>query len=158
MNKISLTPYTVKRTEMPVTVRKWKSLSHVRVFVTPRAVAHQAPLSIEFSRQEYRSGLPFCSSLPDCSCPTDPRDQLTSLWSSHRIHLLGEIFPGHIIEININVLFLYLRLCFTYFSNFVFAFKFCVASAILYTHLNVSFWGQDFRGLFHSLLYLQNLD
>ena len=27
--------------------------------VTPRTVAHQAPLSTEFSRQEYQSGLPF---------------------------------------------------------------------------------------------------
>ena len=27
--------------------------------MTPRAVARQAPLSIEFSRQEYWSGLPF---------------------------------------------------------------------------------------------------
>jgi len=27
--------------------------------VTPWAVAHQAPLSMGFSRQEYRSGLPF---------------------------------------------------------------------------------------------------
>ena len=29
------------------------------VFVTPRAVACQAPLSMEFPRQEYWSGLPF---------------------------------------------------------------------------------------------------
>ena len=29
--------------------------------VTPRAVAHQAPLSMEFSKQEYRSGLPLPS-------------------------------------------------------------------------------------------------
>ena len=28
-------------------------------FGTPSAVAHQAPLSMEFSRQEYWSGLPF---------------------------------------------------------------------------------------------------
>ena len=28
-------------------------------FVTPWTVAHQVPLSMEFSRQEYRSGLPF---------------------------------------------------------------------------------------------------
>ena len=28
-------------------------------FVTPWTVAHQAPLSVEFSRQEYWSGLPF---------------------------------------------------------------------------------------------------
>ena len=34
-------------------------LGHVRLLVTPWTVAHQAPLSIEFSRQEYWSGLPF---------------------------------------------------------------------------------------------------
>ena len=42
-------------------------LSCLRLFVTTRAVACQAPLSIGFSRQEYWSGLPFPSSgnLPD---------------------------------------------------------------------------------------------
>ena len=30
-------------------------------FVTPWTVAHQAPLSMKFSRQEYWSGLPFPS-------------------------------------------------------------------------------------------------
>ena len=39
----------------------WKSLSRVQLFVIPRTVAHQAPLFIEFSRQEYWSGLPFPS-------------------------------------------------------------------------------------------------
>ena len=34
-------------------------LSHVRLFVTPWTVALSAPLSMEFSRQEYWSGLPF---------------------------------------------------------------------------------------------------
>ena len=34
-----------------------KSLSHVRLFGTPWNVACQAPLSIEFSRQEYWSEL-----------------------------------------------------------------------------------------------------
>ena len=33
--------------------------SHVRLFVTPWTVAHQAPLPMGFSRQEYWSGLPF---------------------------------------------------------------------------------------------------
>ena len=36
-----------------------KSLSHVQLFVTPWTVAHQAPLSMGFSRQENWSGLPF---------------------------------------------------------------------------------------------------
>ena len=38
-----------------------KSLSRVRLFATPWTVAHQAPLSMGFSRQEYWSGLPFPS-------------------------------------------------------------------------------------------------
>ena len=40
---------------------KVKSLSRVRLFVTPWTVAHQAPLSMGFSKQEYWSGLPFPS-------------------------------------------------------------------------------------------------
>ena len=35
-----------------------QSLNHVQLFVNPWTVAHQAPLSKEFSRQEYWSGLP----------------------------------------------------------------------------------------------------
>ena len=36
-------------------------LSCVQLFATPWTVARQAPLSMEFSRQEYWSGLPFPS-------------------------------------------------------------------------------------------------
>ena len=35
--------------------------SHVRLCATPQAAAHQAPPSLEFSRQEHWSGLPFPS-------------------------------------------------------------------------------------------------
>ena len=38
-----------------------KSLSRVRLFAIPWTVAHQAPLSMEFSRHEYWSGLSFPS-------------------------------------------------------------------------------------------------
>ena len=43
------------------------SLSRVRLSVTPWTVARQAPLSMEISRQEYWSELPFPSpgDLPD---------------------------------------------------------------------------------------------
>ena len=63
---------------------KVKSLSPVRLFVTPWTVAHQAPPSMGFSRQEYWSGLPFPSpgDLPDPGIqPTSPAleaDALTS--------------------------------------------------------------------------------
>ena len=40
-----------------------KSLSHVWLFATPWTVADQAPRSMEFSRHEYWSGLPFPRSL-----------------------------------------------------------------------------------------------
>ena len=39
----------------------WKPLSCVQLFATPWTVACQAPLSMEFSRQEYWSGWPFPS-------------------------------------------------------------------------------------------------
>ena len=41
---------------------KVKSLSRIWLCATPWTVAHQAPPSMEFSRQEYWSGLPFPSS------------------------------------------------------------------------------------------------
>ena len=40
---------------------KVKLLSRVRLFATPWTVAHQAPQSMEFSRQDSWSGLPFPS-------------------------------------------------------------------------------------------------
>ena len=39
------------------------SLGRVQLFATPGTIAHQAPVSMEFSRQEYWSGLPFLSSI-----------------------------------------------------------------------------------------------
>ena len=53
-----------------------QSLSCVPLFVIPWTVAHWAPVSMEFSRQEYWSGLPFPSpgDLPNPgfkpTCPT----------------------------------------------------------------------------------------
>ena len=43
--------------------KKVKSLSRVQLFATPWSVANQAPPSMEFSRQEYWSELPFPSPL-----------------------------------------------------------------------------------------------
>ena len=43
---------------------KYAMLSHfsrVRLCATPQTAAHQAPLSLGFSRQEHWSGLPFPS-------------------------------------------------------------------------------------------------
>ena len=41
--------------------RKWSRLVVVQLFVTPWSVAHQAPPSMEFSRQESWNGSPFPS-------------------------------------------------------------------------------------------------
>ena len=46
-------------------------LSHVRLFVTPWTIARQAPLSKEFPRKEYWSGLSF----PPPGDLPDPLDQ-----------------------------------------------------------------------------------
>ena len=58
------------------------SFSRVLLFVTPWTIAHQAPLSMEFPRQEYSSELPFPSpgDLPDPGIkPTSPALQADSL-------------------------------------------------------------------------------
>ena len=55
---------------------KVKSLSCVRLFVTPWTVAYQAPPSMGFSRQEYWSGFPFPS-------PEDLPDQGSNLGLPH---------------------------------------------------------------------------
>ena len=59
-----------------------KSLTRVQLSVIPRTVAYQAPPSMEFSRQEYWSGLPFPSpgDLPDLGIkPRYPALQADSL-------------------------------------------------------------------------------
>ena len=61
-----------------------KSLSRVRLFVTPWTVAYQAPPSVGFSRQEYWSGVPFPSpgDLPNPGVkPRSPALQADSLLS-----------------------------------------------------------------------------
>ena len=77
---------------------KWKvnvkSLSHVRLLVTPQTVAYQAPLSVGFSRQEYWSGLLLPTPLsfllvPNCGHqwkrqPTS--SQLLYSWPSPNAH------------------------------------------------------------------------
>ena len=74
-------------------------LSCVCLFETPWTVASQAPLSIEFSRQEYCSGLPFPSStdlsspgiepgspeLQADSLPSEPPGQALLIYSDHTI-------------------------------------------------------------------------
>ena len=55
------------------------------LFETPWTVGHQTPLSMEFSKQEYRSGLPF----PTPGDILDPEIELESLASPA---LAGEFF------------------------------------------------------------------
>ena len=67
---------------MCVCVCVYQSLSHVQLFETPWTVACQAPLSMEFPRQEYWSGLPFTSpgDLPEPGIkPRSPALQVDSL-------------------------------------------------------------------------------
>ena len=65
-------------------VSEVKSLSRVQLFATLWTIAHQAPPSIKFSRQEYWSGLPFPSpgDLPDPGAePGSPTLQADALLS-----------------------------------------------------------------------------
>ena len=59
--------------------------SHVQLFATPWTVAHQAPLSMEFSKQEYWSGLP-------CPPPRDLPDSGIKPLSLRSLALAGDFF------------------------------------------------------------------
>ena len=48
----------LQMTNFVVDVVVW-SLSRIQLFVTPWTIVRKSPLSMEFSRQEYWSGLPF---------------------------------------------------------------------------------------------------
>ena len=61
-------------------------LSHVSLFVTPWTVVHQAPLSMEFSKKEYWSELPFPS-------PGDLPDPGSNPWLLHRLHWQSDLLP-----------------------------------------------------------------
>ena len=63
---------------------KCESLSNVWLSVTSWTVAHQAPQSMEFSMQEFWSGLPF-SSLGSLSP--------VSLFQTQDIHISSPLFP-----------------------------------------------------------------
>ena len=72
--------------------QKWKCqmLSRVRFFATPWTVAHQAPLPMGFSRQEYWSGLPLPSPedlLDPGMEPTSPVLQEVGLLGGNQVWL-----------------------------------------------------------------------
>ena len=71
---------------MCVSEVKVNSLNHVRLFVATWTAAHQAPLSMGFSRQEYWSGLP-------CSPPRDLPDPGIKPESLASCALAGRFFP-----------------------------------------------------------------
>ena len=93
---------------------KVKSLSHVRPFATPRTVAHQAPPSMGFSRQEGWSGLPLPSpgDLPDPGNePRSPALPLLTMpkpltvWITINGNILQEIgIPDHLTHLLRNLL------------------------------------------------------
>ena len=108
---------------------KWqvKSLSHVRLFATPWTVAHQAPQSVGFPRQEYWSGLP-CPDPPDLPDPGIKPMSLTSpalaggfpTWeapyniASYSKYMMGQIVPG----------------CFPHFNGHVTAGNVCLQKSL----------------------------
>ena len=74
---------------LDIDVHAWLScFNHVQLFVTLWTVAHQVPLSIEFSRQEYWSGL-------SCPPPGDLPDPGIKPRSLMSCALAGRFFTTH---------------------------------------------------------------
>ena len=92
-------------------------LSHVPLFATLWTVAHQAPLSMGFSRQEYWSGVP-CPPLGDLP---DPGIEPASLMFPE---LAGGFFTTSTTDLTVRFYWVW--------PNFV-----CVISKIVHTHLHM---------------------
>ena len=72
IQQVKATPPAVHRTPFQQRMSvECQSRSCARLFATPRTVAHKAPLSMGFSRQECWSGLPF----PSPGDLPNPRDR-----------------------------------------------------------------------------------
>ena len=73
---------------------KWNAciLSRIWLFVTPWTVAHQTPLSMGFSRQDYWSGLPFPSPISGMA-----RSKCMHLNFWYRHILSKGLYPVHIL-------------------------------------------------------------
>ena len=79
--------------KIKTTIFKCSSLSHVQLFAISWTVASQAPLFVEFSRQEYWSGLPF----PPPANLSDPGLEYHFIYfhliSLLSYHIRGQLFP-----------------------------------------------------------------
>ena len=73
---------------------------HVRLFATPWNVAHQVSLSVEFSRQEYWSGLPFPSSGDLPNPGTEPR---CPALLADALHLSHQGSPESFLNLTLNL-------------------------------------------------------
>ena len=70
--------------------------SCVRLFVTPKTVAHQAPLSMEFPRQEYWSRLP-------CPFPGDLTDSGIEPTSLASPALAGDVIYHRVTQESVSM-------------------------------------------------------
>ena len=80
-----------------------KSLSHIRLFMTPWTAAYQAPPPMGFSRQEYWSGVPLPSPYPcytpcnhlilmaDLGLPHPGGSQSSSPWENADLKVSGAV-------------------------------------------------------------------
>ena len=91
MSRVESTSFLTSGLTSNYQISEVKLFSHVQLFVTPWTVAYQAPPSMEFSKQEYWSGLQFPppGDLPNPGIePESPALQADSLPLSHQGSLL----------------------------------------------------------------------
>ena len=97
--------------------------SHVWLCATPETAAHQAPLSLGFSRQEYWSGLPFPSPVHESEKWKWSRSVMSDSSPSHGLQPTRLLhpwdFPGKSIEVGRQCLLLYFLYILTNTCNYI---------------------------------------
>ena len=71
---------------------------HVRLCVTPETAAHQAPLSLGFSRQEHWTGLPFPSPMHESEKWKGSRSVVSDSSQPHGLQPTRLLFQARVLE------------------------------------------------------------
>ena len=111
---------------------KVKSLSRVQLLVTPWTAAHQAPPSMEFSRQEYWSGVPLPSPAPTLEWTIYPRNMVLFLLANMISKTTAQVWMCSLLEGSS---------CFLAFQQTVWG-NFCLSWPV-YSHLSCVYQSTD---------------
>ena len=130
--------------------------SHVQLCVTLWTVAHQAPLSMGFSRQEYWNGLPCCPSGDFPNPETEPTSPASPALQADS--LPTELHGKPRIRVSVNTHIICMCVCiyiYTHTHTYIHSFQFCQFQHCLNSYGLELNWNKKYKRLQESYILKQ---